>query len=460
MDRFRGVYCIKASKVSFESDVPLHRQLMAIFRDAIVTGTLQPGERVPSSRELGAHFGISRNTALNALSQLQAEGYLVTVQGSGTFVADVPAKTEVCDERHASGESAAAAVPFRPGAPDLNCFPAAAFKRGLSTLEWTPELLDDASSSINDRLSTAIAQRLQQTRGVVCSPDQILIVPSTLYAISLIGRTLLSAGDEIVMEDPGCPNIRSAFGAIGARIVPVPVDNEGIEVDSFVHRRSALAYVTPSHQYPTGAPLSQERRFALLEWASQHGGWIVENDYYAEFNYARRPQPSLQGLDEGRHVLYVGSFSKALSRSIRIAYVIAPRALCAALKAAHQATAGYASPILQAAVAAFMERGHFARHVARMRSIYDERRRFLSSTLCNAGFQVCDWGAGLHFTADIPNQLPDYEVSERALEQGIDVPPLSRYFHGPSTMNGLVFGFAASPIPTAKIAVKSLLKAL
>ncbi len=451
----------RAIILDVESETPLHQQLTAAFRDAILSGELKPGERVLSSRELQIHFSISRNTALNALGELQAEGYLITVRGSGTFVAGAPAETwRDRAEEHEPDAVPTGAVSFRPGIPALDCFPVALFKRSLSALEWTAGLLDNPRSSSNDRLRTAIVEHLQQTRGIVGSPDQVLIVPSTRYAISLIGRVLLNPSDDIVMEDPGCPNIRSAFLALGARIVPVAVDDEGIDVDSFARCRAALAYVTPSHQYPTGAPLSLERRFALLDWASKTGAWIVENDYDSEFNYTRRPQPALQGLDEGQHVLYVGTFSGVLSPAIRIAYLIAPRSLCAKVKAAHRATAGYASPILQAAVAAFMERGHLARHIARMRAIYDERRRFLSFTLGSAGLQVRDWGAGLHFIADVPQHLSDRQVSARALERGIDVPSLSSYFQDRATMNGLVVGFAATPIPIARIAVKSLLKAI
>lgn len=442
------------------SEIPLHRQLMTVFRDAILTGKMQPGERVLSSRELCAHFGISRNTALTALGQLQAEGYLVTVQGSGTFVAEVTAPTVRENDGREFKEVLAGATPFRPGIPDLDSFPVALFKRSLSTLEWTQGLLDNPRSWTDDRLKTAIVQRLQQTRGVVCSPDQVFIVPSTLYAVSLIARALLGAGDDVAIEEPGCPAIRSALLALDTQVVPVAVDDEGIDVDALTRRRTALAFITPSHQYPTGALLSLERRFALLDWASQREAWIVENDYDSEFNYTRRPQPALQGLDEGRHVLYLGSFSKVLSPSIRLAYLIAPRALCPALRTVHQATAGYASPIIQAAVAAFMERGHLARHVAKMRTIYDERRRFLSSALGNAGLQVRDWGTGLHFTADLPERLNDSYISARALERGIAVPALSGCFHGRSTMNGLLFGFAATPLPAARTAVEKLLEVL
>lgn len=462
---FCDVRFTKASEgitIDFNSKVPLHRQLVTAFRDAIESGKLQPGERVLSSRELQIGFGISRNTALNALSQLQAEGYVTTVQGSGTFVADPPGKRE-CERAQEHGTDVAStnrAVPFHPGIPDFDCFPADLFRRTISKVDWTRELLDDQRTWINDRLRAAIVRRLRQTRGISCSPGQVLIVPSTRYAISLIGRVLLSSGDNVVMEDPACPEIRSWLVTSGARIVPVAVDEEGIDVDSFARQTAALAYVTPSHQYPTGATLSPERRFALLNWASEFGAWIVEDDCDSEFNYTRRQQPALQSLDDGRRVLYVGTFSKVLSPAVRIAYLIAPPSLCAPLIAAHEAAAGYVSPILQAALAAFIERGHLDRHVATMRKIYDERRRYLSFALGNSGLQVRDWGAGLHFIADVPEHLPDRQVSERALERGITVPPLSSYFHGRSTMNGLIFGFAAIPMPAAKAAVESLLKAL
>lgn len=442
------------------SEIPLHRQLVTVFRDAILTGKMRPGERVLSSRELCVQFGISRNTALNALGQLQAEGYLVTVQGSGTFVADVAVPSTHENEDREFDEALAGAVPFRPGSPDPASFPVALFKRSLSTLEWTQGLLDNPRSWTDDRLKTAIVRRLHQTRGVVCSPDQVFIVPSTLYAVSLVARALVGAGDDVAIEEPGCPAVRSALLALGTQVVPVAVDYEGIDVDALTKCRAALAFITPSHQYPTGAVLSLERRFALLDWASQRNAWIVENDYGSEFNYTRPPQPALQGLDEGRHVLYLGSFSKVLSPSIRVAYLIAPRALCPALRMVHQATAGYASPIIQAAVAAFMERGHFARHVAKMRTIYDERRRFLTSALGSAGLQVRSWGTGLHFTADLPARQADCDVSARALERGISVPPLSSCFQGRATMNGLLVGFAGTPIPAAKAAVEKLLNVL
>ncbi|HEY1977279.1 MAG TPA: PLP-dependent aminotransferase family protein [Candidatus Baltobacteraceae bacterium] len=435
--------------LDLKSETPLHRQLTSAFRDAILSGKLQPGERISSSRELQACYGISRNTALNALSQLQAEGHVVTVRGSGTFVAGEP------DAVPESG-----AVPFRPGIPDLDLFPVDLVRRSLSTLEWSEDLRDDPRTWANDGLRTAIVQRLRQTRGIDCSPDQVLIVPSTEYAISLIGRALLQPHDSVVIEDPGHPKLRCALLGAGAQIVPALVDEEGIDVASFARRRAALAYVTPSHQYPTGAALSLERRFALLDWAAEFGAWIVEDDYDNEFDYRCRPQPTLQSLDEGRRVLYVGTFSNVLSPSIRIAYLIAPRRLCATLEAAHQARAGYVSPFLQAALAAFMERGHFARHVARMRKIYDERRRFLSFALGSTGLRVHDCGAGLHFIADVPEHLSDRDVSARALERGVVVPPLSSYSHGLSAFNGLMFGFAATSMPVARTAVKALLKAL
>jgi GntR family transcriptional regulator/MocR family aminotransferase len=466
------------------SDVPLHRQLTAAFRDAILRGTLGAGERLPSSRELQTRFGISRNTALTALSQLHAEGYLVTVPGSGTYVAALQGslKTRRIDESEVEWtptRAAAAflsarsvlepsgtlavrlngATAFRPGIPAIDCFPASQFKRSINKLGWTQELLDYPRSWTNERLKHAIVARLQQTRGIVCSPDQVLIVSSTQYAVSLIARVLLRPRDAVVMEDPGFPTIRAVFLALGARIVTAPVDDEGVDVASFANRRASLAFVTPSHQYPTGAVLSLDRRIALLNWASERNAWVIEDDYDSEFNYTGLSHPALQGLDEGQRVVYLGTFSKALSPALRIAYIVAPRPLRKALKGAHHATGGYASPILQSALASFMERGHFARHIARMRKIYDERRHFLHSALTDAGVSVRDSGAGLHFIADIPANLRDAQVSERAAARGVVAPPVSGYFYGRPTLNGLVVGFAATPIAAAKTSLSTLLKA-
>jgi len=467
------------------SAVPLYCQLANAFRDAIVSGKLRAGDRVLPSRELQLHLGISRTTALNALGQLQAEGYVETIRGSGTFVSgslltsakrrDIPAdETDLTPTnaatRYLSAQSVIratdemegcreGAIAFRPGIPATDSFPSQ-FRRALNVSGCTEEALANPTLWASERLRTALAQRLQQTRGVVCSPDQILVVPSLDYAVSLIGRALMAPLDPVVFEEPGCPVARSILVALGARLILAPIDDRGLDVRSLANLSAAMAFVTPSHQYPLGSVLSLERRIALLQWASSCDAWIVENDYDSEFSYLGQPQPTLHSLDDGERVLYMSTFSKILSPSIQLAFIIVPRALRRTFEAAHQATGGHASPILQAALAVFIESGQLSRHLVKMRRIYDTRRRFLSTLLSGAGLRLRDSGAGLHFVAELPRHVPDTEISRRAADSGIVAPPLSRYFHGRPSLNGVVLGFAATSTSAAKQAAQTLCSVL
>ncbi len=461
------------------SRVPLQRQLETTLREAILSGRLEAGERILSSRELRTHLGLSRNTIVSALSQLHAEGYLVIVRGVGTFVAETvhsrlkesrsfqPREREAAPpdtakrflSSHALAGNLSAAVPFRPGIPALDLFPAAQFRRGFKPSEWTPRALDYPSAFGHERLREAIVKRLAQTRGIACNADHVLITSGAQAAFNLIARVLLKRNDDVIVEEPGYPNARAVFLAEQSRITAVPVDDDGIIVTSLAKSRAKLIHVTPSHQYPTGAVLSLERRFALLDWAARHDAWIIEDDYDSEFNYTGKPQPALHSLDGGQRVMYVGTFSKVLSPALRIAYVVVPRSLRAAFEAAQQVTGGHPSSIIQNALATFMENGHFGRHITKMRKIYDERRRFASSELARrAGskIQVRDSRAGLQFIASLPKTIKDTELSLRAAERGIIVPALSNYFHGRPTLNGIVIGYAAIPTPITKQAVALL----
>ena len=461
--------------VNRRSNVPLRRQLETALRTAILNGALPAGERILSSRELQEHLGLSRNTVLEALNQLHAEGYLITRRGIGTFVssgiqqlpqrAGPPKKTRaLAPSDYAQRtvplqplvEKLGDAKPFRPGVPALDLFPAAAFKRAMVSGDWDADLLDYAEPQGNPALRNAIARRLQQTRGVACTTDQIFITTGAQAAFTAVCEVLLNQGDTAVVEDPGYSHVRAALLAHGAKILPVPVDTSGIDVRTFAHRRAKLAYVTPSHQYPTGEILALDRRFALLDWAAHHDAWIVEDDYDSEFNYTQRPQPALQGLDTRGRVIYAGTFSKVLAPALRIGYVVVPDALRDAFAAVQYASAGPPSAILQAALARFMDAGHLGRHIAKMRKVYDERRRFVSGALENvrdAGLRIHDTHAGLHFIAELPPRLRDTEVSARAARAGLIMPALSTYFLSKSSRNGMVIGFAATPIPQAKMAI-------
>jgi GntR family transcriptional regulator/MocR family aminotransferase len=444
------------------------------MRDAILSGELAPGERILSSRELQMHLGVSRNTVVEALSQLHAEGFLVTERGVGTFVAhnvlrQVPMRSDggvkfelpADASAYISVEDLASNTwqtrPFRPGVPALDLFPLAQFRRSVNAV--LPDLLrlDYPDPQGEAPLREAIAQRLRQTRGMGCTADQVFIVSGTQAIFAAISRVLLAKGDVAIVEDPGYPNMRATLLAQGIQVHPAGVDDAGINIESFNVRRARLVYVTPSHQYPTGAVLSLERRLALIEWAEQRDAWIVEDDYDSEFNYVGKPQPALCALADGQRVVYAGTMSKALSPALRIAYIVVPRALVRTFRAYVTVAGGVPDALVQNALAHFMENGHFGRHINRARKAYDQRRRFVANAFqSDERFCVRDTGAGLHFIVELPQSMPANIISARAQEAGLVVPPLSRYYHANPPQNGILIGYAASALPAAERALNTL----
>jgi GntR family transcriptional regulator/MocR family aminotransferase len=460
-----------------KSAVPLHRQMEDALRDAILSGRLAPGTKLLSIRDLRTNLGVSRNTIVTALSQLHAEGYLTFARGVGTFVteglqiqrhrhamtapeprASRAAGTDYVNV-HALAANTLRSGPFRPGIPDPELFPAAQFKRLLSGAVCSSDLLDYPSPFGDRGLREAIGERLQQTRGLACTADQVIITGGAQAAFSMIAQVLLQRNDTIALEDPGYSNVRAIFLAQGARVIGVPVDDAGMHVGKLPSRGAALVYVTPSIQYPMGTVLSLERRLALLHWAQKHGAWLIEDDYGNEFNYTGKPQPALHGLDGGRRVIYVGTFSKVLTPALRLGYIVIPRSLIPAFQAAQEVIGNQPSPILQRALAAFFENGQFARHVAHVRRSYDERRRFAASEFARVlgpGAEVCDRAAGLHFVVRLPKGITDHVLSARAAKRGVTIRPLSAYCHQRPAMNGLVIGYAIAPLPTARSAISTL----
>ncbi len=457
---------------------PLHRQIYGAVRDAVVAGRLRPHDRVPSTRALAADLGVSRNTVLLAVTQLAAEGYLRGRPGAGTRVAPQPPDDLVraeapSDPLGARPEEAArpaiarrgartallsdgmprlglAPRPFRHGTPALDRFPVDLWARlaARRAQRVSLEFLDHGEAFGYRPLREAIAAYVGTARGVHCDPAQVLVTSGAQQALTLAAQVLLDPGDAAWMEDPGYLGMRGVLTIAGARVVPVPVDAEGLDVAEGVRiaPRARLVYTTPSHQFPLGVVMSRARRDALLRWARAAGAWIVEDDYESEYRFAGHPLPALHGLDPDGRVLYVGTFSKTVFPSLRIGYLIVPRDLIEPFARARAFAAGSASPLEQAVLADFIIDGHFARHVRRMRTLYAARQAALVALAereLRGRVTLRPAAAGLHLLGWLPAGRSDAAVSAALAARGVEAPPLSMYHVAPRAADGaLLLGYA------------------
>ena len=452
--------------------VAIHRQIYDGLRGAILDGRLRPGQRLPSTRGLATDLGVSRLPVLSAYEQLLHEGYLVGRTGSGTFVSeDVPddllrpAPTSGISRPRRSSAVVPSRVlpveptpgwtfplvPFQVGIPALDLFPIAAWARLVARQVHaeTPDRLAYSDPAGLVELRVAIAEHLRSARAVRCEPHQILIVPGSQAALRLAAAALLEPGDRVALEEPGYFGVHRALRAAGAELVPVPVDEEGLNVDALRRRRENIraVYVTPSHQYPLGVTMSATRRFALLEWAARHDAWILEDDYDSEFRYVSRPVGALQGMDARERVVYIGTFSKALCPAVRLGYIVVPPALWGKFVQARTAFDFFTPTLYQRTLAEFLSAGHFARHLRRMRSAYLERRDALLRGLtrhCDGLVQVYNSDAGLHMTVLLRDGIDDRDVAERLSRRGVAAISLSTCYIGSARRQGLMLGFGCA----------------
>src|SRR3984893_6604604 len=465
--------------LDYRTKTPMYRQLYDWFRRAIIDGQMRPGQRVPSTRGLAAELKISRIPVLNAYEQLLAEGYFETFVGAGTCVArSIPEDTlspptvkarkghpEIVEKRgprRLSRRGAALAhMPaqswldnlgaFRGRLPALDQFPIGVWTKLLARHSRRPArgimAYGDAMGYLPFR--EAIAEYLSTVRGVRCEPSQILVTTGSQQALQISAQVLLDPKDRVCMEEPGYPGARQAFMTAGAHLIPVPVDNEGIDVAQLIRRgRDARAvYVTPSHQYPMGMTMSATRRMLLLNWAVRSGAWIIEDDYDSEYRFGSRPIASLQGLDTDGRVIYIGTFSKVLFPALRLGYVVVPKDLIPAFSAARDAADIFSSTLYQAVLTGFIREGHFARHIRRMRMLYMERRRALTKAIqiqMGDMLEVIGAEAGMHLVALLPRGTNDVAVSRKAAERGISAIPLSTCYLTPPTRGGLILGYGGA----------------
>lgn len=442
----------------------------AIYRallDAIRSGRLGVGDRLPTTRSLAQDLGVARNTVATAYERLVAEGFLEARVGDGTYVAGLAAPAAA--PRHpgavlprpgwtfrplpVSGESARPPYDFRVGIPDASLFPfdtwrrlVAAEMRGGAHHPGTY-----AHPAGHPELRGAIARYLSLGRGVAADPDDVVVTHGTQQALDLVARVLVEPGDVVAVEDPGYPLARELFASYGARVVPVRVDADGLVVDE-IPDGARLVFTTPSHQFPLGPPLALARRQALLEFANRHRVAVVEDDYDSEFRFTDRPMETLHALDRHGRVIYVGTFSKSLIPGLRSGYLVAPSSLREALCGARQLADGYGAQAEQVALARFVADGLLGRHLRRARGVYAERRELLLDGLARLpGVDVVPSAAGLHVTATFRDRrTDDAALVAEALAEGVAVEALSSYAAGGDGPRGLVLGYGAAV--TASIA--------
>jgi len=459
--------------VDRRSPRPLHRQIYEGYRDAIVAGRLRPGQRLPSTRALAAELRISRIPALTAFEQLLAEGYFETRTGAGTFVA-----SSLPDEPIPAVPPARSPAPlpraepepwlrgwgaFRVSQPAVDRFPFAEWSSLIARLSRNPRgsLLLYGDPLGYRPFREVVAGYLRTSRAVRCDAEQIMVVSGSQQALDIAARVLLEPGSPVWMEEPGYSGARDALSLAGARLIPVPVDAEGLDVAAGIARcpEAQAVYVTPSHQYPLGVTMSASRRLQLLDWAQRSGSWILEDDYDSEYRYGSLPIASLQGLDRGSRVLYIGTFSKVLFPALRLGYLVIPPDLVARFAAVRDAMDIFPPTLHQAALADFIGEGHFARHVRRMRQVYRERRNALVEAIAKElgeALQVVGDPAGLHLTALLQDGRRDREIAEQAARQSLWTMPLSACHLGEGARQGLVLGFGGSEVTEIPDAVRRL----
>lgn len=473
-----------------QQQLPIYLQICARFRTAIAAGHLRPGDRVPALRSLATQLNTARGTVELAYTILVDEGYLQMRGAAGTFVSpSLPASATRSRTQGATGSSGAQSIkgaakplssgeshsappaahplaiaaamsgeprPLQPGLPALDAFPVKVWNRLVSHRARSGEraMLAYPDPAGYRPLREHIATYLGLSRGVTCLPEQVFVTGGYRATLELILRSLARPNDSVWYEDPGYLLARGFLAETGVQLVGVPVDGEGIDVErgTQLDAQARFALVTPSHQSPLGHTLSLARRMALLDWARRASSWIVEDDYDSEFRYLGRPLPALKSLDQHDHVIYCGTFSKVMFPGLRLAYTVVPeRAVDRVGRVARSMNAG--SPtLLQAALADFIEQGHFARHLKRMRALYAERRVLIVRALERAFGErliVELPPGGIQFAAQFAEgpggPVDDVAVAARAREAGLAVLPLSIWYANGRTRRtprGLVMGFA------------------
>ncbi|HLK32914.1 MAG TPA: PLP-dependent aminotransferase family protein [Terriglobales bacterium] len=476
--------------LTIDRDAPtaLHRQIYERYRTAIVEGQLLPSQRIPSSRTLASELGVSRFPVLNAYDQLLAEGYIESRAGAGMVVSSsIP--DQITSPQPASAMFQVARTGPRPVARRSSILPRfekPPWLRGLGALRvaqvasdqfplhiWSRLVarrcrnMDAKSFHYGDQLGSkaireAIASYLRTARSLRCQAEQIMIVSGSQQALEITARVLLDPGSRVWIEEPGYRMAGDVLALAGCRLIPVSVDTEGLDVAEGIALcpKARAAFVTPSHQFPLGVTMSASRRLRLLDWAQSSGSWIIEDDYDSEYRYQSMPIAALQGLDANARVIYIGTFSKVLFPSLRLGYVVIPLDLVDRFRTIRRAMDLGPPNFYQDVVADFINEGHFARHIRRMRVLYRERRSSLVESIqkeLNNMVEILGDEAGMHLAVRLLGcRACDLEIAERAARQNLWLWPLSSAYAGTTAPQGFILGFASTPVTEIPGAVRKL----
>jgi GntR family transcriptional regulator/MocR family aminotransferase len=482
-ERRRSWASLYAWQLARSGDAPLFRQIYLQIRAAILSQSLAPGTKLPSTRALAQQLSVSRSAVVSAYEQLLAEGYASGRTGSGSYVAsDLPAVEGRSARRGRRPAAIGSSAPLRKNFVDVTVqSDERPFNLGRTLVDArSMELWRKSSARVfrslghdhfgysdprgSPMLRNAICDYLRAARAVACEPGQIVVTSGTQHAIDLVIRVLRKAALQAWIEDPGYSLTRQALIAAGVKTHPIPVDAQGIDVGAGIRAapRARAVFVTPSHQFPTGVVLSMTRRLELLNWARESKAWIIEDDYASEFRYGGRALASLQGLDERERVIYVGTLNKALFPGLRLGYAVVPPALLKAFITARYLVDRQPSSLAQAVVADFIEQGHFAAHIRRMRLQYQDQRDVLVAALRHRlGHEIAvdPPDQGMHLVAYLRRGLNDVAIERAARDHGVIVRAMSRLYAAAPSRSALVIGFSGYPRHTIQPAVKLLAKA-
>lgn len=442
-------------------DKAISKWLYDEIRRAILEGRLRRGARLPATREFSLQYHVSRRTAVGVFEQLQAEGYVTSLVGSGTTVNERLPEDLLEASPHQRPSSKAKpttgqwrfgrpARPFRPIEPALSEFPIDVWARvsARRLRRVSPSLLGGGNLAGYGPLRETIAAYLAASRGVNCSPDQVIVVSGIQQALDLVARLLLRSGDAVWIEDPAYPGAADALRRSGARLVPVRVDERGIDPQKgrALCPKARLAYVTPAHQFALGWTMALERRLALLAWARESEAIVFEDDYDSEFRFAGRPMPALQGLDRWNRVIFAGSFNKVLFSSLRLGYLVVPDSWIDPLLELRYQTDRYPPGMSQAVLCDFITEGHFGRHLRRMRELYARRLDALRDSVrkyLGGAVEIPNIEAGLNTPAYLTNGMSGRQAEALAAEHGVETLAMDRFALQRRDLKAILLGFAA-----------------